>query len=253
MGLASLRMPRRFLRGSYGGLALTAMALASGVALVCAIDLVNRAVEPRLPRDHRHHGGSRVAPGERRRARAHAEEIAETIRGADGVAEIVPVVSATAFLAGGTGEQLTVHGIDLTNERHLSVYEASERRSGAIDDPLVFLSQPDSIVLTETFAARHALRIDDPVDLETPAGKRRFTVRGLLEPKGVARVYGGNLILMDLLAAEAAFTRPGFVNRIDVVTRPGPTYRRWRARCAPCCRRVSASTRPRSDAWTWGR
>ena len=40
----SLRMPRRFLRGAYGRLALTILSLALGVALVCAIDLANRAV-----------------------------------------------------------------------------------------------------------------------------------------------------------------------------------------------------------------
>jgi len=39
-----LRMPVRFLRGSYTRLALSVFALALGVALVCAIDLVNRAV-----------------------------------------------------------------------------------------------------------------------------------------------------------------------------------------------------------------
>ena len=44
MRLFSLRMPLRFLRGSYTRLALTVIALALGVALVCAIDLVNRAV-----------------------------------------------------------------------------------------------------------------------------------------------------------------------------------------------------------------
>src|SRR5439155_27302283 len=39
-----LRMPLRFLRGSAARLALTVIALACGVALVCAIDLANRAV-----------------------------------------------------------------------------------------------------------------------------------------------------------------------------------------------------------------
>ena len=40
----SLRIPRRFLRGGVGRLVLTILALACGVALVCALDLVNRAV-----------------------------------------------------------------------------------------------------------------------------------------------------------------------------------------------------------------
>ena len=38
------RMPRRFLRGGVGRMIFTVAAVACGVALVCAIDLVNRAV-----------------------------------------------------------------------------------------------------------------------------------------------------------------------------------------------------------------
>src|SRR2546428_171548 len=44
MRLPNLRLPLRFLRGHTGRLALTLVALAWGVALVCAIDVVNRAV-----------------------------------------------------------------------------------------------------------------------------------------------------------------------------------------------------------------
>src|SRR3989442_3377292 len=44
MRLPSLRLPFRLLRGHIGRLALTLVALAWGVALVCAIDVVNRAV-----------------------------------------------------------------------------------------------------------------------------------------------------------------------------------------------------------------
>src|SRR5262249_5461698 len=42
--LDACRMPWRFQRGARGRLVLTVTALACGVALVCAIDLVNRAV-----------------------------------------------------------------------------------------------------------------------------------------------------------------------------------------------------------------
>ena len=45
VGVFSLRMPRRFLRGGRARFALTVLALAIGVALVFAVDLANRAVE----------------------------------------------------------------------------------------------------------------------------------------------------------------------------------------------------------------
>ncbi len=83
------------------------------------------------------------------------------------------------------------------------------------------------------------------IDLVTPTGQRTFTVRGLLEPRGVAQVYGGNLLIMDLPAAEAAFTRPGFVNRIDVVAHRDLTLTRSATGCAAGCRTVSKWTRRR--------
>ncbi|HZR81845.1 MAG TPA: FtsX-like permease family protein [Candidatus Binatia bacterium] len=221
MSLATFRLPRRFLRGSYGSLALTILALASGVALVCAIDLVNRTVARAFLEIIDTMAGRaslQISAGERG---LMPEQVAETAARVAGVQLAVPVVTATAFLTEQTHEQLTVHAVDLTNDDHLRVYEAGGSDDAAVDDPLVFVSRPDSIMLTAAFAARHGIARGDAIALETPAGRRSFTVRGLLEPKGVARVYGGNLVVMDLFAAEAAFTRAGYVNRIDVVTRPG--------------------------------
>jgi putative ABC transport system permease protein len=86
-----------------------------------------------------------------------------------------------------------------------------------IEDPLLFLSQPDSILLTEAFAQRRGLDIGSSIVIETPSGQRSFTVRGLLRPEGVARVYGGNIAVLDLYAAERAFTRPSFINKVDIV------------------------------------
>src|SRR6185503_7276408 len=116
-----------------------------------------------------------------------------------------------------TGELVTIQGVDIAREEAVRVYEAQDAKGLAIDDPLFFLAQPDSIVLTRAFATRRKLGLEDAITLETPTGRRRFVIRGLLEPTGVARAYGGNLAVMDLWAAEEAFARAGFVTRVDVV------------------------------------
>src|SRR5262249_36738624 len=64
------------------------------------------------------------------------------------------------------------------------------------------------------------ITVGDQIALMTPTGRRNFTLRALLEPEGVARILGGNFLVMDLMAAEAVFTQPGFVNRVDVVLSP---------------------------------
>ena len=215
----SLRMPLRFMRGSHARLALTVVALACGVALVCAVDLVNRAVFwafAEIVDTMAGRAALQVSAGDRG---LFAETVAAEIGSVAGVELAVPVVTATAFVADESGELVTVHGIDITNDDAVRVYEGRDAGGDDIDDPLVFLSQPDSIALTRVFADRRSLSIGSQVDLDTPGGRRRFIVRGLLSPAGVARVHGGGLVVMDIYAAEAMFARPGFVNRVDVVVR----------------------------------
>jgi putative ABC transport system permease protein len=210
-------MPMRCLRGSTARLGLTVTALALGVALVCAIDLVNGAVLRSFTDLIDTMAGRAALQVTAGADGLFSEDVAATVAGIPGVELAVPLVSATAFLADDSGELLSVHGIDITNEGAVRVYDAHDAGGLDIDDPLVLLNQPRSLLLTRSFAAQHHLEIGAEVPLITPTGRRAFTVRGLLEPQGVARVYGGNLAAMDLYAAEAAFTRPGFINRVDVV------------------------------------
>jgi putative ABC transport system permease protein len=210
-------MPLRFLRGHTGRLLLSIIALACGVALVCAIDLVNRAVARAFVDVVDTMAGRAALQIGTGGTGLFAEETADTVAAVPGVELAVPVVSATAFTTDGSGELLTVHGVDLTNESAVRTYETGDADPMDVEDELIFLNQPDSIAVTRTFADRRRLQLGDPLELETATGRRRFTVRGLLEPTGVARVYGGNLVVMDLFAAEAAFARPGFINRLDVV------------------------------------
>lgn len=213
----SLRLPLRFLRGSYTRLALTVVALASGVALVCAFDLASRGVARGFVEIIDTMAGRaalQVAAGD---GTLFPEDVEEAVAGVPGVELAVPVMSATAFTVDDSGELLTVHGIDITADDTVRVYAARDEEGLELEEPLIFLSQPDSVMLTRAFADRRGLRMGASISLETPTGRRRFTVRGLLEPEGVARVYGGNLVVMDLQAAEAAFGRPGFINRIDIV------------------------------------
>src|SRR6266705_576819 len=145
----------------------------------------------------------------RRFTRGGAARLALTVLAvAWGVALVAAVRLANhavlrAFVEGGA--LLTVYGVDPTGD-------ATERVYGArleVDDPEAFLARPDSIAVARPFAAKQGLRPGDRLELTTPAGRRAFTVRGLLDADGVARAYAGNVAVMDLRAAEQLFTRRG--------------------------------------------
>jgi putative ABC transport system permease protein len=215
----SFRIPLCFLRASYTRLTLTISALAAGVALVCAIDLVNQSVLAAFVEVVDTMAGRAALQVSTGSSGLFAEEVADTVAAVPGVELAVPVVSANAFVTDGSGEILTVHGVDITNDAAIRVYEARDPGGSPIRDPLVFLNHPESLLLTREFAERKHVAVGDSIELETPTGRRRFTIRGLLDPEGVARVYGGNLLVMDLQAAEVAFTEPGLINRVDVVVK----------------------------------
>ncbi len=213
----SFRVALRFLRGSWSRLAFCLCALGAAVALVCALDLVNRAVYRAFAEVIDTMAGRaslQVSTGE---SGLFSEDLATAIAAVPGVELAIPVVAATAFTVEEKPESLTVHAFDLGNENAVRVYQSDKDDGLEVEDPLVFLNQPDSIMVPRMFAERRGLREESHLVLDTPTGRRTFTVRGLLEPTGIARAFDGRLIVMDVFAAEEAFTKRGYVNRVDIV------------------------------------
>jgi len=213
----SFDMASRHVRAGIGRMLLSVVAIALGVALMVAFKLMNTAVLQSFTDTVDALAGRaafRVVAGERL---TFAEDIVEQISAVPGVSLAVPLVSAVTFPDDGSGELLTVHGVDLTHDAAVRLYHATDETDEVIDDLVVFLSQPDSIVVGREFAETRGLAHGDTIDLVTPRGVKPFTVRGLLDAQGVARTLGGRLVVMDLYAAQRAFTGDGQVTQVDVV------------------------------------
>jgi putative ABC transport system permease protein len=162
-----------------------------------------------------------------------SDQIASLVSAVPGVSLAVPLVRGVAFPDDGSGELLTVHGIDLANDDAVRVYHVRRGTEALVDDLIEFLNQPDSVVLGRQFADSRGLTIGDTLRLVTPIGVKSFTVRGLLDPQGTARVLKGRLVVMDVAAAQPIFGSPGQVNQIDVVTGGGEDIEAVRAAILP--------------------
>src|SRR5439155_4523895 len=90
-----------------------------------------------------------------------------------------------------------------------------------MDDPLTFLNQPDSVIVTREFLERRGLQREGRIELVTPAGRRSFTIRGVLDAKGAARALGRNVVIMDLYAAANVFLGEGRISQVDVLIEQG--------------------------------
>jgi putative ABC transport system permease protein len=148
------------------------------------------------------------------------EQVLEIVQGARSVRVAVPVIEAVVDTGIAGQGNLLVLGTDMTGDRSLRDYDLDEGDEAVIDDPLVFLAQPDSIILTREFADRNAIRTDDAITLGTALGPRAFTVRGIMTASGLASAFGGHLAIMDVYAAQRMFGRGRTFDRIDLATRP---------------------------------
>jgi putative ABC transport system permease protein len=149
------------------------------------------------------------------------ESVLEQVQEAPEVEAAVPVIEA-AVQSGIAGQgNLLVLGVDMTGDRALRDYDLDHADESIIDDPLVFIAQPDSIIITTAFAQRTGLKLNDRLTMQTMAGPKQFTIRGVMKGEGLASAFGGNLAIMDIYSAQMVLGRGQRFDRIDIALRPG--------------------------------
>src|SRR5438445_5236675 len=218
---AVVLLARRQLRAHGARGALTAAGVGLGVALVVAIRVINASTLAAFTEAIEDLAGTAAlqvrGPG------PFPETVAERLRALPGVDHAVPIVTATFFAVDppATGEALAVFAADVTDGHAIRTLHLVKAGDRVVDDPLSFLVDAYSVILTDTFAVRLGIGAGAHLRLRTSAGIRTFTVRGILPPGGVGRAYGGNLILMDVVGALVVLGRVLLVDLVDVTLRPG--------------------------------
>ena len=210
----------RYLRLKPGRVLLTMLGVAIGIALYVAIAIINHSTQDSLRNSIEAVSGKSkisISAG----ASGFDEAKLEIVRTTAGVKYAVPMIEARAYFEGATdsNQGLYILGVDMLQEQAVRTYKASDDGAGqrVIDDPLTFLNQADSIVLTKAFAIKKGLTVDSKIKLATSGGLKTFTVRGLLEPEGAARAYGGSLAIMDIDGARMMFGKENKLDRIDII------------------------------------
>jgi putative ABC transport system permease protein len=96
-----------------------------------------------------------------------------------------------------------------------------EGKVRVIGDPIAFIADPRSVVLSEPFAKRAGIAEGGQVRLRSRGGVETFTLRGLAPAGGIGRAFGGDLALMDVAGAQRVLGREGLVDQVDVVLKDG--------------------------------
>jgi putative ABC transport system permease protein len=199
---------------------LTVAGIVLGVAVFVGMNTANRGVLAAFSRTIDRIAGKtelEVTAGET----GFPEDVLDRVQAVPSVRVAVPVIEAIADTNIRGEGSLLILGVDLTGDRSLREYDLESGDDSVVDDPLVFLAQPDSIILSGTFAEKNHVATGDQLTLGTVQGPRRFTVRGIMKSAGLASAFGGNLAVMDIYAAQKMFGRGRTFDRIDVAFRPG--------------------------------
>jgi putative ABC transport system permease protein len=149
------------------------------------------------------------------------EEVLERVQATEGVGVAVPVIEAVVNLNLKSQSNILVLAVDMTGDRSLREYDLEDGDETVIEDPLVFIAQPDSLMVTREFASANNLAINSKITLDAMDGPRTFTVRGIMKSSGLTSAFGGNLAIMDIYAAQKVFGRGRKFDRIDLAAAEG--------------------------------
>lgn len=210
----------RELRASWGRTALVIGGVSAGVALIAAIQIINESVL----RNFRDSIELVAGPAQLEVTQGIGEigfpdSSLDLVRADPDVAAAIPLVRGTLGIADRPGETLQLLGLDLTAEADLQRYRMTLESEH--QDHLEWLADVHSIALPAPVAAQMGLGLGSKIRLATTSGVALFTVRGLLEPSGIARAFGGQLAIMDLPAAQLLLEKRDRIDQIDIVVRPG--------------------------------
>jgi putative ABC transport system permease protein len=199
---------------------LTVVGIVLGVAVFVAMHTANQAVFFAFERTVDKIAGAaqlQITAGEG----GFPEDVLETVQNVPEVVVAVPVIEAPAATRVAGQGNILILGVDMTGDRSLRDYDLESGDAAVVDDPLVFLAQPDSIIITKEFASRNRLGVGDTLTLSTMVGDKAFTVRGIMRSGGLTSAFGGNLAVMDIYAAQQVFGRGRHFDRIDLKLKDG--------------------------------
>lgn len=199
-------------------LGLTLMGIGLGVAVFFAVRTANTTLVNSLATTVEKLAGRatlQVSAGEA----SLPQEVLTSVRQTPDVLLAEPVIEKVVQTALPDSTSLLVMGMDTGSD--LKLYEGEFDEAGLeISNPLAFTERPDSIAVSRPFAARYGLKEGDHIPVYTQRGQQNFTVRGFFKTTGASVVFGGNIALMDIHAAQQAFDHVGKFDRIDIMTAP---------------------------------
>jgi putative ABC transport system permease protein len=244
MSAATLSVIALVLRGTLTAnrvrLALTVLCIALGVALAGAVHTVHTSALAEIERSTRALAGTADLSVRGPRS-GFDEALFARIAKLPEVRVASPVVEVEAPIAGGEKASVRVLGIDPMRASRLQPSFLAAPGAGALPEAVARLDER-SAWISPAAATRLGLRRGDTLRLVAGSGERTFRVSGVLDGLRAA----GDLAVIDIAAAQTAFSRLGSLSRIDLRLRQGIDAARFQGELAGLLPPGVAATQPDS-------
>jgi len=140
-----------------------------------------------------------------------------------------PIVQGSGLLVHNR-RTVMVLGVDAKREAGLRRHQLVE---GIELDLVALLTQPNTAVVPRRLALRHGWKLGSRFSMSGPAGAIEFTVGGLLKHEGPAAAMDGNVVFLDIAAAQRFCGREGLFDRIELALDPPATVTSVEAALGP--------------------
>ena len=120
------------------------------------------------------------------------------------------------------GPSLRLFGIDLLSDAPFRTYQLEEdqgelgldiTRENFID----LLVEPNAVILPTALADQLGVGVDDTVSFLVSSRVEDFVVKAILTDSGIARAFDGQIVFMDIAAAQITLGRVGRIDRLEVL------------------------------------
>jgi putative ABC transport system permease protein len=216
------RLAQRYISRRLFQSVLFVLGIALGVAVVIAIDIANSSASRAFhlsaesisgKATHQIIGGPSGLPS----------DLYRRVRQEVGLRESAPIVEEYVQAQELGSQPLRLLGVDPLAEPPFRAYLSTvdvlgESEDNAFNAINAFIAEPNTVLISETMAARFNIHVGDTVTLQLSATPVPVRIVGFLRPDDrVSEQALDNLLLADIATAQEILSQPGVITRIDLI------------------------------------
>jgi len=145
------------------------------------------------------------------------EQVYHRLRTELGLKNITPLINTNLSLPQLQSKKIRLLGIDPLSEGNLQRLDAKELRNLSADTLQLLLSQPNSIVVSESFIVENGLQIGDKLNVKIAERQHELTIVAMFPVASGLKSELKNWFLSDISTAQELLGWYGYISQIDLI------------------------------------